>query len=170
MGGGRGRGGHRRSASCVAGLRPHLLDSGFRLDSAVVPETCYVAVFFVGCFARCPRAPLRGCNHEAEAVESRLLGQRQARLRERRAWFDVLRAWSQGLSLYQGTIRNTSPVVKASLIIHVSARVASDLAVRIKGAPKMFFGQMICWRPGAPRPNNHIVRKIVVFWPCRRRR
>ncbi len=35
-----------------------------------------------------------------------------------------------------------------------------------EGIPKWFFGQVVFWRPGVPRPQNHdFTKKSVVFWP-----
>ncbi len=45
-----------------------------------------------------------------------------------------------------------SPVQKSAGFENETIQ-CSDLS--IAGIPKCVFGQVICWRPGAPRPNNH---------------
>ncbi len=40
----------------------------------------------------------------------------------------------------------------------------------VKGIPKWFFGRVVFWRLGVVRQTNHVFKKIMVLWPCRRRR
>ncbi len=53
------------------------------------------------------------------------------------------------------------------------ARTCNQMALKnkVKGIPKWFFGQVIFWRPGVPRPKTtHSPEKPMVFGPCHLRR